>query len=96
MDGVVTTRMGLVEKFAQFFLGEQALLIFLLSLSLISLLGLICLLLVVSKQRHFISLLQKRSQPITHLNSYLYSEQLAKPARNADDRLVSISKLCHN
>ncbi|EFO23756.1 hypothetical protein LOAG_04727 [Loa loa] len=81
-----TTRRNLVEKFAQIFLGEQTLLIFLLSLSLISLLGLICLLLVVSKQRHFISLLQKQSQPTNHLNSYLYSEQLAKSAKNVDDR----------
>ncbi|MCP9258525.1 hypothetical protein DINM_001557 [Dirofilaria immitis] len=44
---------------------------------------------VVSKQRHSISVLQKRSQllqPPTHLNSYLYSEQLAKPAKNVNHR----------
>uniref|UniRef100_A0A0R3RH73 ZP domain-containing protein n=1 Tax=Elaeophora elaphi TaxID=1147741 RepID=A0A0R3RH73_9BILA len=81
-----TAKMGLIEKFEQFFFGEQTLLIFLLSLSLMSLLGLICLLLIISKQRHFISLLQKRSQPINHLNSYFYSEQLAKPSKSADDR----------
>lgn len=82
--------MGLSEKFAHFFFGQQTLLIFLLSLSSISLLGLICLLLVISKQRHFISLLQKRTQPTNHLNSYLYSEQLVKPEKSTDDRLVSI------
>ncbi|CAG9530225.1 unnamed protein product [Cercopithifilaria johnstoni] len=81
-----TAKMGFIEKFAQFFLSQQTLLIFLLGLSLISLLGLICLLLVISKQRHFISLLQKRSQHTNHLNSYLYSEQLAKPVKSADDR----------
>ncbi|VDM15370.1 unnamed protein product, partial [Wuchereria bancrofti] len=81
------TKMSLAKKFLQFFLGEQILLIFLLSLLLISLLGLICLLLIISKQRHFISLLQKRSQPTTnHLNSYLYSKQFAKSVKNADDR----------
>ncbi|VDM94856.1 unnamed protein product, partial [Onchocerca ochengi] len=88
-SGDATAKMDLMEKFVQFFFGEQALLIFLLSLSLMSLLGLICLLLVISKQRHFISVLKKRSQllqPITHPNSYLYSEQLAKPAKNANDR----------
>ncbi|KAL4003014.1 hypothetical protein ACH3XW_5890 [Acanthocheilonema viteae] len=85
-DEDVRAEMGLIEKFVQFSLGQQTLFIFLLGLSLISLLGLICLLLVISKQRHFISLLQKRSQPNSHLNSYLYSEQLAKPAKNADDR----------
>ncbi|VDO60887.1 unnamed protein product, partial [Onchocerca flexuosa] len=82
-------KMGSLEKFLQIFIGEQALLIFLLSLSLISLLGLICLLLIISKQRHCISVLKKRSQllqPITHPNSYLYSEQLAKPAKNPNDR----------
>ncbi|KAK6100572.1 hypothetical protein QQG55_1210 [Brugia pahangi] len=79
-------KMSLAKKFVQFFLGEQILLIFLLSLLLISLLGLICLLLIISKQRHFISLLQKRSQPNNHLNSYLYSKQFSKSVKNADDR----------
>uniref|UniRef100_A0A1I7VYA3 DUF4379 domain-containing protein n=1 Tax=Loa loa TaxID=7209 RepID=A0A1I7VYA3_LOALO len=29
---------------------------------------------------------EKQSQPTNHLNSYLYSEQLAKSAKNVDDR----------
>ncbi|VDK73667.1 unnamed protein product [Litomosoides sigmodontis] len=85
-DGDVTAKVGLAEKFAHFFFGQQTLLIFLLSLALISLLGLICLLLVISKQRHFISLLQKRPQPTNHLNSYLYSEQLVRPEKSTDHR----------
>uniref|UniRef100_A0A915Q1Y7 C2 domain-containing protein n=1 Tax=Setaria digitata TaxID=48799 RepID=A0A915Q1Y7_9BILA len=86
-----TNKMDPIEKFIHYFTGEQPLLLFLLSLSLISLLGLICSLLIIRKQRHFISMLQKPPQilhPTNHLNSntYLYSEQLTKPAENSDDR----------
>ncbi|VDK71955.1 unnamed protein product [Gongylonema pulchrum] len=59
---------------------------------MISLLGLGCLLIVISKQRRSISMLRKRSpvQPPTHATAYLFAEQLTKSDKKADDRWLQI------